>query len=75
MLDAFVTVSAARSTAMTAAGIPVPGLQQIRALLDTGASCTCLDPTVIAALGISPTGVEKCMIHYNGPMSVLIVSY
>jgi predicted aspartyl protease len=26
-------------------------------LIDTGASCTCLDPTVIASLGLPPTGL------------------
>lgn len=28
----------------------------LRALIDTGASCTCVDPAKIAPLGLTPTG-------------------
>jgi len=28
----------------------------MNALIDTGASCTCVDPAIIQALGLSPTG-------------------
>lgn len=29
----------------------------MRALIDTGASCTCIDPHVLKALSLTPTGV------------------
>lgn len=55
-LTAFVGVSEGRQAALAAANQPVPQFQQIRALVDTGASCTCLDPSVLQALSLSPTG-------------------
>lgn len=39
-----------------AAGQPVPRPVRIRALVDTGASCTCIDPSVLAELKLTPTG-------------------
>lgn len=41
---------------MTAAAVVIPQPVVVRALVDTGASCTCLDPTVIAKLGLTPSG-------------------
>ena len=56
IVTAVVGVSDARRTALTEAGQPVPNFVTIRALVDTGASCTCIDPTVIAELALPPTG-------------------
>ena len=56
MLTAFVGVSGARRSALVAAGQPVPDLVRIRALVDTGADGTCLDPSVLSALALTPTG-------------------
>ena len=56
IVAALVAVSEARRGALSAAGQPVPPPVRIRALVDTGASCTCIDEGAIAALGIPPTG-------------------
>jgi hypothetical protein len=56
LLSAVVGVSEAREEALRQMGQPVPPLVPIRALIDTGASCTCLDPSVLATLKLSPTG-------------------
>jgi hypothetical protein len=56
LLDAFVNVSQARRTALTTAEQPIPPFMTIRALVDTGASGTCVDPSVPATLGLTPTG-------------------
>jgi len=56
ILSAAVGVSEARAAALTAADQPIPPLVPIRALVDTGASCTCVDPSVLAALSLTPTG-------------------
>ena len=56
LLDAIVGVSQARLAALTAASQPMPSAQRVRALLDTGASCTCVDPSILAALSIPSTG-------------------
>jgi hypothetical protein len=37
--------------------VPPPVI--VRALIDTGASCTCLDPLVIAKLGLAPSGTVQ----------------
>ena len=63
VLIAYVGVSHARSAAIRAAGQQVPQAQQISALVDTGASGTCIEPSVLRALGVSPTG----MVPINTP--------
>jgi len=56
ILVAFVGVSQARRTALVANNQAVPNPIQIMGLVDTGASCTCIDPTVLNQLNLSPTG-------------------
>lgn len=57
MLVAWVGVSEGRQKALVEAGQPVPKIAKIRALVDTGASCTCVDPEVLTgALGLTATG-------------------
>jgi predicted aspartyl protease len=56
VVDAIVAVSQAKRVALTAANQAIPAHQVIRALVDTGASCTCIDPTVLNALGLVATG-------------------
>ena len=51
-----VGVSAPRFNALKAAGRTPPPWQSVLALVDTGASCTCIDPSVIEALDLQPTG-------------------
>ena len=54
LLDAYVSVSQARWEALQKAKQLIPPNQKIRALLDTGASGSCLDPSVVTALDIPP---------------------
>lgn len=56
LLIAYIGVSQARHNALTQAGQPVPGVVQVQAMVDTGASCCCVDPSVLAQLALSPTG-------------------
>jgi hypothetical protein len=56
LLDVLVSASAPRQTALTQAGQPVPPAQTARALIDTGASVTAIDPTILTALALTPTG-------------------
>lgn len=42
---------------MREAGIPIPPVKIGTFLLDTGASCTCVDESLMEGLGITPTGV------------------
>lgn len=56
ILIAFVGVSTARSSALKEAGLPIPKFEKITAMVDTGASSTCVDPSVLHALNLTPTG-------------------
>lgn len=57
LLTAWIGVSQARAKALTDANQPVPQPVTVRGLLDTGASITCVDPSVLESLRLTPTGV------------------
>jgi len=61
MLTAFIGVSRERRSALTLAKMEIPQIVSIRALIDTGASVTCVDPSVMISLQLTPTG--KIPIH------------
>ena len=56
IIDIQISVSSPRRDALEAAGLAIPEAVLCRLLIDTGASCTCIDPWVIKALGITPSG-------------------
>jgi hypothetical protein len=56
VIDLQVGVTAAYAAALAGAGLPLPNFKTARMLIDTGASHTCLDPDIIAPLGIAPKG-------------------
>jgi hypothetical protein len=56
VVAAIVGVSAPRMDALTNANQPIPRPQQVRALIDTGASGTAVDSSIIQALQLVPTG-------------------
>lgn len=58
-MNAAVGVSFGRRAALLAANQPVPNLIQVQALVDTGANCLCLDPSVLQQLQLTPTGSSK----------------
>jgi hypothetical protein len=66
ILDAAVLVSTARHAALEAAGSPVPPLARVRALLDTGASCSAVDQAVLDSLGLAPTGEAEILTPSTG---------
>jgi predicted aspartyl protease len=59
LIDCFVSVSHPRQAALKKAGVATPPPVPVRALIDTGASCTCVDPRVIKLLNLSPTGIAQ----------------
>ena len=75
-LDVFVAVSSLRHQALLSANSPVPNPLPVRALIDTGASMTCVDPseTNLASFGyevlIGRDVLNKCLLVYNGPLAV-----
>ena len=66
ILTAVLEVTPARSEALTAAGTAIPAGQRMTALVDTGASCTCVDPAIIQALGLTPTGSTQMLTPSTG---------
>lgn len=56
VVNSGVSVSEGRAAALVAANQPIPQMRVIRALVDTGASFTSIDPTVLTALNLTPTG-------------------
>jgi hypothetical protein len=75
IVSAFVSVSMPRRTALTTAGQPVPNAVRITGLLDTGASGTCIDPAVLTALGLTPTGTTLVLTPSTGATPVPAEQY
>jgi hypothetical protein len=57
LIDVVVMASRSLQTALQAAGKPVPEPVMARLLIDTGASHTCIDPSVLNKLNLSPRGM------------------
>lgn len=66
LLAVHVGVSAQRRAALTQAGQTVPAPVLANLLLDTGASCTSIDSSVIAQLGLQPTGTLGILTPSTG---------
>lgn len=59
LVELLVGISTPRQQALQKAGLTPPSPIMIRFLIDTGASCTVLDQTSIAPLGLVPTGQTR----------------
>jgi hypothetical protein len=57
VIDVHIGVSGPRREALAQAHQPIPPPVACRLLIDTGASCTCVDEGVIQQLQLSPSGV------------------
>lgn len=66
IVTALIGVSQSRQVALTAAGQTIPPVVPIQALIDTGASCTCIDPSTIASLQLTPTGTVAMVTPSSG---------
>ncbi|MFH1067354.1 MAG: retropepsin-like aspartic protease [bacterium] len=73
LIDVFIGVSEPRHAALLKAGAVIPSAIVVKALVDTGASHTAVDPNVMTMLGLQPkrtaqtisptTGVEPHTCH------------
>jgi len=70
-----VGVSSPRRDALIAAGQTAPAPIQIRGLLDTGASGTAIDPSVLTALGLTPTGTAQVLTPTTGATPHVVDQY
>ena len=74
-LQLLVGVSHPRVQALQAANQPIPQARLIRGLVDTGASVTAIDPSVIQSLGIQPTGAIPLLTPSTGSTPVQVNTY
>src|ERR1043166_8706181 len=66
LMDIYITVSATRQQILKNQAQPVPPPVLARALIDTGASHTVIDNSIVAALGLIPTGVVQVLTPSTG---------
>ena len=59
-------VSGPRQAAMRKAGVEIPSAAVVRAIIDTGASCTCVDLAVVKKLELSPSGTVPILTPSTG---------
>jgi predicted aspartyl protease len=69
MLRLFVGVSRPRADALNKAGLPVPDPVPVNFLVDTGASHTVVDETIVSQLGLIPTGETQVYTPTTGTNS------
>lgn len=66
MIDVWIGVSIPKGNVLKAMGQTSPVPKQVRALIDTGASCTAVDPSIIQSLGLTPTGTTYIQTPSTG---------
>lgn len=75
VVDAGVMASPARLQALQDSQQPVPPPQIVRALIDTGASISAVDPSVLTALGLSATGEAEIHTPSTAGVPVKTATY
>ena len=66
LIDRTVGPSLPRQHALKKAGQSVPAAVRVRGLIDTGASLTAIDPVVLQALNLTPTGAIGILTPTTG---------
>ncbi len=66
LLSVLVGPTAARRIALAAGAVPVPAPALVQLLVDTGASMTSIDASIIAQLGLQPTGTVGILTPSTG---------
>jgi hypothetical protein len=66
LIHAYIAVSLPRHNALTKAGLPVPSAVVVKALVDTGASNTVIDPTVVSRLELAPKRIAQTITPTTG---------
>lgn len=66
IVNAAVMVSEGRRAALQAEKKQIPTMRPVRALIDTGASFTSVEPEVIEALALTPTGTVDIVTPSTG---------
>jgi predicted aspartyl protease len=66
LIHLFIGVSEPRGVALLKAAVPVPQAVMVKALVDTGASHTAVDPSVMKSLGLTPRRIAKTITPSTG---------
>jgi predicted aspartyl protease len=66
LIHAYIGISEPRFHALVKAKLPVPQAIIVKALVDTGASNTVVDPTVLQGLGLTPRRIAKTITPTTG---------
>lgn len=75
ILQCTVLASQARRDALVSAGLPPGGTASANLLIDTGASCTVLDMSIIEQVGLQQTGSTAGHTPSTGPAPVTMPTY
>ncbi len=75
VITAYIGLSFHRATAMRSAGKTVPNFLPCNLLIDTGASATCVDISLIRALSLSPTGSSPIHTPSTGSTPHFVNTY
>jgi predicted aspartyl protease len=74
-LDVYVGVSKEREEALKKATQTVPPLSKIRMIVDTGATGTAIDESVLKSLGLTPTGTTQILTPSTKGTPVVCATY
>jgi hypothetical protein len=74
-IDLLVGVSQPRQQALAKSKLPIAAPVRVRGLIDTGASCTCIDPEVIQQLGLVATGTTSIITPSTGDQAHTCLQY
>jgi hypothetical protein len=66
LTDLYVALSTPRIDALKKANLAYPPPVQITGLIDTGASCSAIDPTAVSSLGLTPSGKAQVLSSTTG---------
>jgi hypothetical protein len=75
LIDIYLTASAQRIAVLNAAGTTPPQPVLAKALVDTGASHTSFDTSIVAQLNVSPTGIVSVITPSTGATPCEMFSY
>ena len=75
ILNVHLGVSAAFQQTLNKNNLPIPRPIAVKGILDTGASCTCIDPSIISSLALIPTGHDAMLTPSTGANAVEVDVY
>jgi hypothetical protein len=76
IIPVLIGVNGLLRAAFLSSGIPfVQGLHQADLLIDTGATITAIDSSIIAALNLSPTGTARMQTPSTGGIAIPVATF